>query len=90
MALSEVPVRVLGCDFLLVEKTAFLSFSLIVNGCTNRNGQKLGLPFHRIPAEKERRTKKMATIKREHFVPTKHTSLCGKHFISSCFLLIQL
>uniref|UniRef100_UPI003AABDEE4 uncharacterized protein n=1 Tax=Centroberyx gerrardi TaxID=166262 RepID=UPI003AABDEE4 len=53
-------------------------------GCTNRQGDKPGLCFYRIPSKKEnpeRRRLWICAIRRASVRPSKYTRLCNEHFI---------
>lgn len=65
-----------------------------VIGCSNKRGRKKGVTFHRIPAiirnqgkkcqelSSKRRSRWIAAIKREQWMPNELTRLCSEHFTS--------
>ena len=58
-------------------------------GCTNRHGQREGLRFFRFPSKPvERRQKWIIAVKRKNWQPSKHTRICGDHFVSGLSKII--
>ena len=56
--------------------------SCVAYACTNRRVKGDSLKFHRFPLHnKELCTKWITAIKRDKFIPTKNSYLCGDHFI---------
>ncbi|XP_060788951.1 E3 ubiquitin-protein ligase TRIM21-like [Neoarius graeffei] len=51
-------------------------------GCTNRQGQKEGLLFYRVPADAERRAKWVSAVRRENWNPSSTSRICSEYFIS--------
>lgn len=56
-------------------------FSCCAIGCSNRQG-KPGVKFCRFPADKERREKWIAAIRRVGWTPTEYSRICTDHFIT--------
>ncbi|XP_051803372.1 uncharacterized protein LOC127533698 [Acanthochromis polyacanthus] len=50
-------------------------------GCTNRQGCKQNLSFYRIPLDKDRRRRWIATINRKNWQPSKYSRICSEHFV---------
>ena len=51
-------------------------------GCSNKRQKGSGLIFHQFPLKnKELNSRWIAAVKREGFVPTANSFLCGKHFV---------
>nr|XP_053649362.1 uncharacterized protein LOC128700283 isoform X2 [Cherax quadricarinatus] len=51
-------------------------------GCSNRQGDKLNLAFHRFPKDLERRKKWISALRRKNWEPTQYSRLCSEHFIT--------
>ena len=51
-------------------------------GCTNRYHKGTKLSFYRFPADRERRSKWIAALKREDWQPSEHSWVCSAHFVS--------
>uniref|UniRef100_A0A8C3ST26 THAP-type domain-containing protein n=1 Tax=Chelydra serpentina TaxID=8475 RepID=A0A8C3ST26_CHESE len=54
-------------------------------GCAAVYNKSVNVSFHRFPLDPKRRKEWIRLVKRNNFVPGKHTFLCSKHFESSCF-----
>ncbi|XP_074868956.1 THAP domain-containing protein 2 [Carettochelys insculpta] len=54
-------------------------------GCAAVYDKSVNVSFHRFPLDPKRRKEWIRLVKRNNFVPGKHTFLCSKHFESSCF-----
>uniref|UniRef100_A0A8C8S2T7 THAP-type domain-containing protein n=1 Tax=Pelusios castaneus TaxID=367368 RepID=A0A8C8S2T7_9SAUR len=54
-------------------------------GCAAVYNKSVDVSFHRFPLDPKRRKEWIRLVKRNNFVPGKHTFLCSKHFESSCF-----
>ena len=58
--------------------------------CTNRRVKGDGMKFHRFPLKnKELCAKWIAAMKRDKFIPTKNSYLCGGHFIASAYKFVD-
>ena len=66
-----------------------MSEKCVVFGCSNDRNKKKGIKLHPIPfygksdSEKQRRRKKwvdFVKLKRAHWEPTEHSTVCSKHF----------
>ena len=67
----------------LVGKKEIMGVSCCAFGCTNRHRQREGLRFFRFPNKPvERRRKWITSVKRKDWQPSKHTRICGDHFVS--------
>ena len=55
-------------------------------GCQNRQEPNSQISFYRFPADKERRQKWIAAMKRSNWIPTKYSGICSDHFINSEYL----
>ena len=63
--------------------TAGMVNNCCVCGCTIYVGKKPGLRFFRFPLlDKERNAKWTAAVRRVNWMPTKHTRICGEHFVT--------
>ena len=51
-------------------------------GCTNRYHEGCGLSFYRFPADRSRRNKWLAAIKRKDWQPSDYSWVCSAHFVS--------
>ncbi|KAM9321797.1 uncharacterized protein KZ484_021865 isoform 2-T2 [Pholidichthys leucotaenia] len=51
-------------------------------GCTNRQKKGSNLKFYRFPADKDRRRRWVAALKRKDWSPSPYSRLCNQHFIS--------
>ena len=51
-------------------------------GCTNRYYKGTKLSFYRFPADRERRSKWVAALKREDWQPSEQSWVCSAHFVS--------
>ena len=51
-------------------------------GCKSRQQKGSGLKFFKIPKDVDLQQKWITAIKRENWMPTEHTRMCSKHFIS--------
>ena len=57
-------------------------------GCSERKGNDPNLSFHQFPHNNPERLKKwIQAIRRKDWKPTKHSSICGKHFTESSFVV---
>uniref|UniRef100_S4RAJ4 THAP-type domain-containing protein n=2 Tax=Petromyzontidae TaxID=7746 RepID=S4RAJ4_PETMA len=54
-------------------------------GCKSVVSKNNDISFHRFPLDPLRRREWVRRVRRINFVPSRHTSLCSKHFHSSCF-----
>ena len=55
-------------------------------GCKNRHGERTGLGFYRFPiTDRARRLKWIKALKRQNWIPTVHSRICGDHFISGVY-----
>ena len=58
--------------------------------CTNRRVKGSGVKFHVFPLKNRELCEKwVVAIKRDHFVPTEHSYLCGDHFNASDYKYID-
>ena len=56
----------------------------VAYGCTQRSGCKESIRFHTFPHRDEVLLKKwVVAIRRESFIPSKHSRVCSKHFLQS-------
>ena len=55
-------------------------FSCCAVGCTNRFEKAKGVGFYRFPAFPK--AKWIQAIKRERWIPSKNSGVCGAHFIT--------
>ena len=53
-----------------------------VVGCSNRSSKNRGTSCYRFPSGPERRSKWIATVKRENWEPAEHSWICSAHFIN--------
>ena len=76
--------RVLLNNARLVGKRAgAMVVSCCAHGCRNRYGERPGLGFFRFPMQHgERKKRWILAVRRKSWNPTKHTRICGDHFVS--------
>ncbi|XP_046393435.1 THAP domain-containing protein 2-like [Ischnura elegans] len=53
--------------------------------CTESYVKGGKITFHSFPANEERRKEWVRNVRRENFVPSKHTKICSKHFTEDPF-----
>ena len=51
-------------------------------GCHNVYKKGSGVKFYRFPSDSERRSKWIASVKRENWKPNAYAWLCSRHFVS--------
>jgi len=54
-------------------------------GCKTRNVSGSYSKFFRFPRDPERRQQWVNAIKRKDFVPTEHSRICSKHFVTGTY-----
>ena len=58
--------------------------------CTNRRVKGSSMKFHRFPLQnKELCAKWIAAMKRDQFIPTENSHLCGDHFIATNYKYVD-
>ena len=61
--------------------------SCVAYGCTNRWKSGSGITFHTFPLKDQHQVQKWVTaVRREGWLPTKHSCICSDHFLQSDFV----
>lgn len=51
-------------------------------GCSNVYRKGSGIKFYRFPSDPEQKSKWIATVRRENWMPNEHTWICSQHFVT--------
>ena len=88
---STVHMGTLNSCFAGVQQFARIHFTMVhhccVVGCSSKSDREVYLRFHRFPADKARRAKGIAAVRRQDWHPTSHTRVCGLHFVSGMSMM---
>ena len=79
------------CHFSLSGRGSFTVFTMVHHccafGCNSRQKSSSGVHFYRFPANKERRQRWIAAVRRDNWEPTIYSRLCSRHFISGKWVI---
>ena len=77
---------IVSIDFLAIPNSnlcrqAAMIKSCCAVGCSNRTSKGSEICFYRFPSDPERRSKRIAAVKRENWEPSEHSWICSAHLV---------